>query len=243
VSEEQEEYIGDELELFQHATRWKRYFGERLRPFIQGDVLEVGAGIGGTTGNLFHEGVRRWVCLEPDPVQCQTIDRKILEGELSGACEVMCGTQESLSMNDQFDTILYIDVLEHIERDREELEGIRRCLRPGGKLIVLSPAFNSLFTPFDKAIGHFRRYNKRSLQDAAPSDLDCVGLFYLDSLGLMASVTNKFWLQQSMPTLSNVLFWDRILVPLSKPLDWALGYRLGKSIIGIWQAPETHRKD
>ena len=60
------QYMGSELEIFAHANNWKSYVQSQLRPYLIGDVLEVGAGIGGTTRALNDGTQRRWVCLEPD---------------------------------------------------------------------------------------------------------------------------------------------------------------------------------
>ena len=61
------EYVGGELDLFARAVNWKRYFRSELAPFIRGDVLEVGAGIGEPTRHLGDGRQRTWLCLEPDP--------------------------------------------------------------------------------------------------------------------------------------------------------------------------------
>lgn len=55
-------------------------------------------------------------------------------------------------------------MLEHIEADAAEMNKAAALLNPGGHIIVLSPAFQFLYNPFDKAIGHYRRYNKRMLK-------------------------------------------------------------------------------
>src|SRR5712672_4615174 len=60
------QYMGSELEIFAHASNWKSYVQSQLRPYLVGDVLEVGAGIGGTTRALKDGAQRRWVCLETD---------------------------------------------------------------------------------------------------------------------------------------------------------------------------------
>ena len=62
-------YVGGELDLFAQAQRWKDYWISRLRPFIAGSVLEVGAGIGANTVLLRTQSQARWLCLEPDPVR------------------------------------------------------------------------------------------------------------------------------------------------------------------------------
>ena len=84
--------------------------------------------------------------------------------------ELLTGTiADILDRPQRFDAVLYIDVLEHIEDDRGELERATRLLREGGYLIVLSPAHQWLFSPFDEAIGHFRRYDRRSLGALQPA--------------------------------------------------------------------------
>jgi hypothetical protein len=100
---------------------------------------------------------------------------------------VICETVGDLASAESFDTILFIDVLEHIEDDRAELTRCVPRLRPGGHLIVLAPAHNLLFSPFDRAIGHFRRYERRALVQAAPPSLSLIRACYLDSAGMLAS--------------------------------------------------------
>ena len=229
------EYIGDELELFRHAHNWKKYYGEMIKPFFGANVLEVGAGIGATTEFLFSADVRRWVCLEPDEKMAAVIAAKIESGELPDRCEAVSLSVSGLSPDEKFDSILYIDVLEHIDDDTREIEAATRHLRAGGHLIVMSPAHQFLYTPFDRAIGHFRRYNKRTLSSLAPASLQAVRLDYLDSIGAFASIGNKLLLRQSMPTLNQILLWDRRLVPISTYIDPILGFRAGKSILGIWK--------
>jgi SAM-dependent methyltransferase len=133
-----------------------------------------------------------------------------------------------------FDTILYVDVLEHIEDDRGELERAAARLRPGGRLVVLAPAHQWLFSPFDSAIGHFRRYTKRSLRELAPPGLELTRLRYLDSVGLLASGANRFLLKSSSPNLGQIRFWDRVLVRASRMVDPLLAYSVGKSVLSVW---------
>ena len=103
--------------------------------------------------------------------------------------ETVCGTLESLA-GQQFDTIMYIDVLEHIDNDREELSRAASHLRPDGHLIVLAPAHQRLFSPFDTAIGHFRRYNRPMLRTISPASLRLERMRYLDCAGLILSAAN-----------------------------------------------------
>ena len=109
-------YVGDELAIFEHAKNWKRYFADILRPFIGGDVAEVGAGVGGSTEALFNGAVTSWLCIEPDAGLVATIDEKIKAGRLPAVCRTRQGRLED-DPDALFDTIVYIDVIEHIEDD------------------------------------------------------------------------------------------------------------------------------
>lgn len=229
------EYIGSELEIFRHATNWKNYYGRLIRPFFGRDVLEVGAGIGATTESLATGAENRWICLEPDAQMAAEIERKRAAGELPANCEIITETLAELGADEKFDSILYIDVLEHIEEDAREVQLAMQHLKDDGHLIVLAPAHQFLYTPFDKAIGHFRRYNKKMLEALIPDDLKQIKLIYLDSIGAFASLGNKLALGQSMPSLGQILFWDRRLVPLSVFFDPLTRFGAGKTVLGIWQ--------
>ena len=228
-------YSGEELKLFENATNWKRYFSQLIQPFIHGTVLECGAGIGATT-NMLNSGVcGQWILLEPDTEMAELLRKKISLKELPSNCKVVEGTISSFETKPQFDTILYIDVLEHIENDKLEMAIAATCLNPGGHLIILSPAFQSLYSKFDNAIGHYRRYKRKELSSLIPETLKLKSLRYLDSSGFFLSFTNRLLLKQKYPTAKQVSFWDKLIVPVSKISDRVFNYSFGKSILGIWQ--------
>ncbi len=208
-----------------------------LRPYLRGAVLEVGAGLGATTAALCDGRQPRWVCLEPDRAMAAALARRIEAGGLPACCRAVCGTVADLPPAERFDAVAYIDVLEHVEADAAELAAAAARLRPGGHLIVLAPAHRWLYSPFDAAIGHHRRYTRPSLARVVPAGLTPVRLAYLDSAGLLASAANRWLLRRPLPDARQIALWDGVLVPLSRVLDPLLGFRLGKSVLGIWRAP------
>ena len=228
-------YAGAELHLFAGAVNWKTYFSSMIQPYLGEEVLEVGAGIGGTTQALCLRPRRRWLCLEPDLELAELMRQSFAGLCLPTQCEVLAGTVADLRPDQQFDSILYVDVLEHIEDDCGELAGAVRHLRADGTLIVLSPAHQFLYTPFDRALGHFRRYSRRSLAAAVPQGMTTERLVYLDAAGMMASFGNRMLLRHAMPTARQIWFWDVFLVRLSRFIDPVLGYSLGKSVLGVWR--------
>jgi SAM-dependent methyltransferase len=228
-------YQGNELDLFRHAENWKRYWSAQVRPYLGERVLEVGAGTGVNTPYLKNgNGAREWVCLEPDGNMAATIEARRQAKELA-VTRVITGTIADIPSTAFFDTILYIDVLEHIEDDAAEVAAAARRLRPGGSLVVLSPAYAWLFSPFDAAIGHYRRYSAASLRAVARSELELVSLKHLDSIGMVASMGNRFVLKSEIPSLSQITLWDRFIVPISRFVDPLLANRFGKSIMAVWR--------
>lgn len=223
-------YVGSELELFEKAVNYKKYFGALLKRYLVGEVLEVGAGIGGTTAILRNVRQSRWVCLEPDP----KLKEQLRENVGSSACEIRTGTITSVPAGERFDAIFYSDVLEHIEDDAGELQLASQHLKRKGKLIVVAPAHNWLLTPFDKAIGHFRRYTRARLKKISPENLRLEKCVYLDSVGLLASLTNRLLLKKDMPTQKQLWFWDFFLVRASRVLDPLTLRRVGKSVLAVW---------
>jgi 2-polyprenyl-3-methyl-5-hydroxy-6-metoxy-1,4-benzoquinol methylase len=228
-------YEGSELALFADAVRWKRYYARSLSPFLGPAVLEVGAGIGGTTEILCSRPHLRWVCVEPDAALAAELEARIQGGALPPFCECRVGTLSSIREDERFDTVLYIDVLEHIERDRDELARALLRLNPGGHLIVLAPAHAWLWSPFDAAVGHCRRYTRASLLALGPAGARAVRVRHLDAVGLFASLANRLLLRSALPTAAQIRLWDRGMVPLSRVVDPLFGYRVGKTIVVVWQ--------
>ncbi len=231
------DYQGGELELFQHAHTWKRYLGERMTRYLHGAVLEVGAGLGGTTGALCGLTVEDWLCLEPDRALEGQLERSMADGRLPKACRAQLGCVADLPSAPAFDVILYVDVLEHIEDDAAELERAAGRLKSGGRILVMSPAHPWLYSPFDAAIGHFRRYRRRDARRLTPAGVRLESATYLDSVGLLASAANRLVLRSATPSLGQILIWDQWMVPVSRLIDPILGFNLGKSILFVWRKP------
>ena len=231
-------YPGEELDLFARARNWKAYWRGHVDPFLRGDVLEVGAGSGVNTVMLCGgAGVRRWVSLEPDGTLADVLRRAVAAGPCPDRCEAVTGTLASLDPGRRFDAILYIDVLEHIADAKGELRQAAAHLAPGGALVVLAPAHQWLFTAFDRAIGHHRRYTKRTLAAEVPDGLVLVKLVYLDAVGLLASLGNRLLTRSAMPTERQIDFWDGVLVRSSLLVDPWLRHTIGKTVLGIWRHP------
>lgn len=226
-------YVGTELDVFAHARNWKQYLRDLAAPYLRGDVLEVGGGIG-ETSCVFRSRVQRsWTALEPDTGLAARLRARV--SELPIPVRVVAGTLASIQERPLFDCIIYIDVLEHIERDREELQAAAGRLKPGGTIVVMSPAHQALFTPFDAAIGHYRRYDRRQVEALTPTGTRLIRIRYLDAVGLTLTVGNRLLLRSASPSVRQVMFWDRFCIPAARRIDALLAGRIGKSILAVWR--------
>jgi SAM-dependent methyltransferase len=227
-------YTGAELDVFSLAENWKAYVRSQIKEFLNGTILEVGSGIGSMTKALYHEQVSRWVALDPDLKHTSKLKQLIREWNFLNA-EARTGTLKKINPEEKFDAILYMDVLEHIEEDRVEMKEAAQRLKAGGYLIVLAPAHAWLFSPFDRQIGHFRRYTRETLRQIEPENLEILRGRYLDCVGMAASSANRLFLHQATPSAKQILFWDRVMIPCSRKIDGLFNYHFGKSILMIWK--------
>lgn len=231
------EYVGRELDTFRIAQNWKQYWSSVLGPHVSGSVLEVGAGVGSNLPHLLNSRVTRLVGLEPDAGLAMRLDAvaDTLRSTHPATIDVRRGTLLDLPATERFDTIVYLDVLEHIEQDQSEVAAAASRLRPGGHLVVLAPAFQTLYSEFDRAIGHYRRYTVGTLAALTPGTLSLVEARYLDACGACLSFANRLFLAKSMPSIANITFWDRYVIPVSRVIDYALKRVVGRSVVCVWQ--------
>ena len=229
-------YQGTELPTFADAINWKTYWSKSLSRYATGTVIEVGAGIGSSTRYICsHFGIDRCICIEPDPSLAAQLSKLVSAGSLPNYCEIKCGILSDLGLNVKANAIFYIDVLEHIENDMEEVATAATHLMPGGRLVVLSPAFSWLYTPFDKALGHYRRYSRKDVNRLTAPELEVERVFFLDSLGMFLSMGNRLLLRSKAPTIGQIRLWDQKFVPISSYVDRIFGSIAGRSIVIVWK--------
>ena len=100
---------------------------------------------------------------------------------------------------------------------------------------MLAPAHPFLFSRFDAAIGHYRRYDPADLAALTPPGCRLEACFMLDCAGFFASVANAVLLAAALPSPRQIAVWDRVLVPISRSLDRATGHKFGKTVVAVWR--------
>jgi SAM-dependent methyltransferase len=222
------------LECMATAQAFNRWMFDRVRPWIGRRILEVGAGVGNMS-QFFADG-EHLVLTDTDAGY-----RERLRQRFAGRGNV---TVRELSLPhvpdglaaDRFDTIVCLNVLEHIGDDRASLAAMRGLLVPGGRLVLLVPALPFLYGTLDVALGHHRRYTPRSLrQRFRETGLDVTHLEYFNLAGIPGWWFTGRVLRRRLIPPGALKAYDR-LVWLFRG-ERFLRWRLGQSLIAIGQRP------
>lgn len=218
------EYAGtDNLEIMAEAKNYNKFLQRLIQKQItpRMRVLDIGAGIGTFALMLRNEGYVV-TCFEPDTEQAGLIR--------STGLEVVSDLDEL--HHESFDFIYSLNVLEHIEDDKNALLQWLCLLKPGGRLLVYVPAFQVLYSSMDKKVGHFRRYTKKILSDIVnKSNGWVIYSSYVDSLGFFASFLYKYK-NDGTGSINRhaLLIYDRIVFPISRVVDVLIAGLFGKNI-------------
>jgi len=199
------------LEELGEARYFNSWVADLIAPSIRGDVLEIGCGTGNFTG-LIARHARSVVAVDMDAEFIATARQRWKdEWRISfHCCDATAEGWES-----QFDTIVLLDVLEHIEDDVGFLWSLRRALRPGGTLVLKVPAGDWLYGTMDRAIGHYRRYSKKTLRDAlGDAGLRESGSFYFNRLGVLGWWLNGRVQKRVTPPAAQVKTIERLALIL-----------------------------
>ena len=221
------DYPGKELEIFDKAVLWRKYIYFLVKKYIKNDLLEVGAGIGSFTKN-YKNNLKNITLTELDKQNIKRLKKRFKDSKIKIKAKL------TSKLNGKFNSILYMNVLEHIKNDKKEINISLNKLNKKGYLIILVPAHNELYTKFDKEIGHFRRYKVNFFKKLNFKNARIVKLQYLDCLGYFLYYLNKiFYKNEIYPSKTKIFIWDKFFTPLTFFLDRFLNYRFGKNVLCI----------
>ncbi len=224
-----ENYPSEATEKFDNAKFHRKYCMSFVKKFIQGEVLEVGAGCGSFTRDYFNSNLNITLT-ETDQKNYEDLKKFFYKKN-----NVTISNNKIFDIDKKFDTILYLHVLEHIEEDRKELENAYEKLKKGGRLIIMVPKHQKLYSNFDKAIGHFRRYELDFFEKNL-INLERKLLISLDSVGYILYFLNKiFFKNETFPSYLKIFIWDKIFTPFTILLDFFTNYRFGKCIVAVYK--------
>jgi SAM-dependent methyltransferase len=212
------------------APRYRRYQFALIAPHCGPTVLEVGAGLGEFAAQF--QRLRRLVLTDTDPICLEALAKRFADRpevevrplDLDGGVELA----------EPVDTVIALNVLEHIVEDREALRALSRVVRPGGSIVLWVPAYPSLYGEFDRLVGHVRRYRPRELRAAVTeAGLRVQVLVPVNLLGGLA-----WWLAVRTGRTSSaserlVRWYDRLVIPAEQVLEKLLRPPFGQSLLCV----------
>lgn len=223
-----------EFEALREARNYRAALIHEFRPWLKGDVIEVGAGIGQMTAHLRElADIRRLIAIEPDANLCRQ-HREVIPGH-----ELYEGTIVDAPAGAEWDAIFSVNVLEHIERDAEELARYAALLRSRrGVFCVLVPARPEIYAPIDRDFGHFRRYTRPELRGKLESAGFAIErLSYFNCVGYFAWWLNFRVLGQRVFEVGKVRLYDRAIFPTVHWLESrVMRPPFGQSLIAVARA-------
>ena len=225
-----ENYPETATERFDNANFHIKYCLSTIKKYISGDVLEVGAGCGSFTRNYFKKKINKITLTEVDNFNILNLKKKYKNYD-----NIRIVNSPIKEIQGKFDCILYFHVLEHIKNDLEEIETAKSRLNENGYLIIMAPAHQKMYSNLDKAVGHFRRYEKDFFMKNI-LNLKQEKLFFLDSMGYLLYYLNKILFKKEVfPSKFKIFIWDKVFTPLSIILDFILRYQFGKCIVAVYK--------
>jgi SAM-dependent methyltransferase len=212
------------------APNYLSWVAELCRVHLGHRVLEVGAGLGAITAR-YEQG--REVVANDVSAPCVRALRKRFADHPNVSVEDR--DLRVLELDARFDSVLMVNVLEHIADDVEALRGLSQLLVPGGDVVVYVPALNGLYGALDEKVGHYRRYSVWRLREVfREAGLQPVELRWVNCLAIPAwaafsrgDVDDR---QRSGKLLS---LWDRTAVPAARFLEAQVRMPIGLNVLGV----------
>lgn len=228
-----EDIMKETLTKMNALNSFNRHIFETIKPFLGKKILEVGSGSGNITELLLGIG----------EVTATDINEKatgklaeMYRGYLNFRAQVVdFGKARAAELIDgEIDTVVCLNVLEHIEDDRTALHNMKNVLeRSGGRLVLLVPAYPALFSPLDAGLGHYRRYTKEGLRKLLEdSGFKVEELFHFNLFGIFGWFVNGKILKRRRLPVAQLSIYE-FLSPLTFALEKTLKVPTGLSIIAV----------
>lgn len=228
-------YVGKDLEAMSFAVNYHRWILDEFTPFLGKNIIEVGAGTGSFSEMILQTEPKTLSLVEPSDLYndlTQNISRVEYRTEINFYNSIFSAVAAEIAEPKRPDSIIYVNVLEHIEDDDAELNLIHQTLIPGGRALIFVPALEFLYGEFDRRLGHFRRYRKSELEDKCKkAGFKILKSKYFDFAGVLPWYV-KYRLLNSVELGGGaVSLYDKLVVPVFRRIESAVSVPVGKNVL------------
>lgn len=234
----QDDKIGyDTLDVISDAGKFNRWMFNTIKPYCRGNILEIGSGIGNISKYFLDDNFDISLS-DLSSEYFRILEEKFKEYRNLKGLFTLDFAETELEKNypqliGQFDTVFALNVLEHVPDHEQSIKNCHKLLKPGGNLVILVPAFQSLFNQFDIGLGHQRRYTPKTLKKVmAMPGFSIIHTQFFNVPGILGwYVSGKLMGEKAIPG-GQMKLYDQ-LVPIWKVVDWFLNPLCGLSVICV----------
>ena len=215
------------LDHLGNAAQFNEWVFSRFRRHLGRRILEIGCGNGNFTVLMAATGYQVTGC----DIHASYVAQAARRVSQYPAAEAILADATVADFGRAYDTVVLLDVLEHVQDDAALLRRLRAILPQGGHLILKVPAFSFLFCDMDRAIGHFRRYSKASLRLCLEeAGFEIVEQDYFNIAAMAGWFINGRLLGRVTPPEGQIATFER-LVPFLRRFERLFRLPLGASLI------------
>jgi len=228
-------YAGRDLEAMSFARNYHRWILDLFAPHLGTRLVEVGAGTGSFSELLLERRPASLTLVEPSPGMHRRLVERVGRGRAAPRIynDTFAGVAAQVAA-ERPDSIIYVNVLEHIADDEGELRAVRGALADGGRAFLFVPAFAWLYGSFDRQVGHHRRYTRRELGEKCErAGLRVVKAVYVDAAGVLPWWLKYRVLRSERMEPAAVRFYDNFCVPLLRRAEALAPPPFGKNVLVV----------
>ena len=214
-------------EQMQKATNYNQWTFDQFKEFIHGDILEVGCGVGSFTKLITDQSdFDSMYCIDISSAAIEHIKKREFSKEIRIECI------DLINVTGEYDFIVCMNVMEHVEDDSKFFKKLTGLMKPGGVLFHLVPSHQFLYSNFDKAAGHFKRYDKSMMRKfETGEDVKLISQYYFNMIGALGywAVYKALKSGNINDTEGEIGLFDKYIVPFSRnflPLKTPFGISL-----------------
>jgi 2-polyprenyl-3-methyl-5-hydroxy-6-metoxy-1,4-benzoquinol methylase len=237
------DWLSGELEEFE-LSNYREYQYNLIAKHLGRNILEVGSGDRSFTNQILKHAkqIDRIISIEPSKTLFETHEKKYKFPDHVSfhRVDLFNVTRDTFGL---FDTAILIHVLEHIDKDREALNKVHELLLPNGKILIEVPALLFLFSVHDEMLGHYRRYNKKTLNEIVDTDKFVINdIWYQDIIGVFGSLYYFKIKKTKLASTDGVQLvrnqgnvYDKYVIPFESILEKFIHFPFGLSISAVLQ--------
>jgi len=227
-------FFENDLQLMSKASNYLDWQVRLIKPYLRGVQLEIGAGVGNFTKSLARDSISH-IAIEPDIFCFKQLLQKTSDQDNVTVLNIRSEElPQETDLPSKFDSIVALNVLEHIEDDKEAICSWGKMLTQHGNIILLVPYGEWLYGAIDQRLHHHRRYSKQMVLELAKNaGFKIVHFNYINCLGMWAWYWNNKIAKRSHQNSQQIFIFDKLIVPWLSRLESLIPPPFGQSIFVV----------